>query len=83
MVSFYPRKETIEPLELCKPENKLKPSIIEPPKLELKELPNHLEYAFLQGKDQFPVIINSSLGDGQKDNLLAVLKNINGLAHGV
>lgn len=45
-VSFYPRQD-IEQLELCKPENKLKPSIIEPPTLELKELPTNLEYAFL------------------------------------
>ena len=50
-VSFYPKPEPAELLELRNPENKLKPSIIEPPKLELKELPNHLEYAFLQGGD--------------------------------
>nr|GEU93563.1 hypothetical protein [Tanacetum cinerariifolium] len=29
-----------------------KPSIEEPPKLELKELPSHLEYAFLEGTDK-------------------------------
>lgn len=46
-VSFYPRQEATEHLELQKPENKLKPSIIEPLELDLKELPNHLEYAFL------------------------------------
>lgn len=73
-VSFYPRNEKVEPLELCKPENKLKPSIIEPPQLELKELPAHLEYAFLQGEDQLPVIINASLEDKQKDKLIEVLK---------
>ena len=42
-VSFYPRQEATEHLELRKPENKLKPSIIEPPNVDLKELPNHLE----------------------------------------
>jgi hypothetical protein len=73
-VSFYPRFEKVEPLELCKPENKLKPSIIEPPRLELKELPAHLEYAFLQGEDQLPVIINATLGDEQKGKLIEVLK---------
>lgn len=30
-VSFYPGREATEPLELHKPENKLKPSVIEPP----------------------------------------------------
>ncbi|GJS13883.1 reverse transcriptase domain-containing protein [Tanacetum coccineum] len=35
-----------------------KPSIEEPPKLELKDLPYHLEYAFLEGTDKLPVIIS-------------------------
>ena len=81
-VSFYPR-EKVEPLELCKPENKLKPSIIEPPQLELKELPAHLEYAFLQGEDQLLVIINAALGDEQKGKLIEVLKKYKGLLLGV
>ncbi|GJX36452.1 reverse transcriptase domain-containing protein [Tanacetum coccineum] len=34
-----------------------KPSIEEPPELELKDLPSHLEYAFLEGTDKLPVII--------------------------
>ncbi|GKE00012.1 DNA-directed DNA polymerase [Tanacetum coccineum] len=46
-VSFYPRAEPVEPLEWRAPENRLKPSSIKPPKLELKELPEHLVYAFL------------------------------------
>ncbi|GKA78221.1 hypothetical protein Tco_0784758 [Tanacetum coccineum] len=46
-VSFYPRTEPFEPLEWKSPKNQLKPSSIEPPELELKELPEHLEYAFL------------------------------------
>ncbi|GKD11507.1 hypothetical protein Tco_1195914, partial [Tanacetum coccineum] len=32
-----------------------KPSIEEPPELELKDLPSHLEYAFLEGTDKLPV----------------------------
>ncbi|GKD85394.1 DNA-directed DNA polymerase [Tanacetum coccineum] len=49
-LSFHLRHE-VEPLEWRAPENRLKPSIKEPPKLELKELLEHLEYAFLQGDD--------------------------------
>ncbi|GJZ75206.1 reverse transcriptase domain-containing protein [Tanacetum coccineum] len=45
-VSFHPRHE-VEPLEWRAPKNRLKPSIKEPPKLELKKPPEHLEYAFL------------------------------------
>ncbi|GJS31263.1 DNA-directed DNA polymerase [Tanacetum coccineum] len=46
-VSFYPRTEPVKPLEWKASKNRLKPSSIKPPKLELKELPEHLEYAFL------------------------------------
>ncbi|GKE60924.1 reverse transcriptase domain-containing protein [Tanacetum coccineum] len=34
-----------------------KPSIEEPLELELKDLPSHLEYVFLEGTDKLPVII--------------------------
>ncbi|GJV70549.1 hypothetical protein Tco_1490544 [Tanacetum coccineum] len=34
-----------------------KSSIDEPPEVELKDLPPHLEYAFLEGDDKLPVII--------------------------
>ncbi|GJX86951.1 reverse transcriptase domain-containing protein [Tanacetum coccineum] len=33
-----------------------KPSIKEPPELELKDLPSHLEYAYLEGTDKLPAI---------------------------
>ncbi|GJW28781.1 reverse transcriptase domain-containing protein, partial [Tanacetum coccineum] len=35
-----------------------KPSIEEPPELEHKDLPSHLEYAFLKDTDKLPVIIS-------------------------
>ncbi|GJT12805.1 hypothetical protein Tco_0859847 [Tanacetum coccineum] len=77
-VSFYPRAEPVEPLEWKAPENRLKPSSIEPPKLELKELPEHLEYAFLQENNQLPVVISSALSTIEKARLLEVLKNHKG-----
>ncbi|GKE16713.1 hypothetical protein Tco_1424290 [Tanacetum coccineum] len=40
-----------------------KRSIEEPPELELKDLPSHLEYAFLEGTDKLPVIISKELKD--------------------
>ncbi|KAJ0465579.1 putative nucleotidyltransferase, Ribonuclease H [Helianthus annuus] len=52
----------------------LKPSLISPPKVELKELPAHLKYAFL-GEDQtLPVIIAANLEKEQEEALLKVLK---------
>ena len=40
---------------------KLKPSIEAPPKLELKELPKHLSYAYLDQEEKLHVIIASDL----------------------
>ncbi|GJS62787.1 reverse transcriptase domain-containing protein [Tanacetum coccineum] len=47
-----------------------KPSFEEPPELELKDLPSHLEYAFLEENDKLPVIIAKGLKDVEKDALL-------------
>ncbi|GJW43844.1 reverse transcriptase domain-containing protein, partial [Tanacetum coccineum] len=52
-----------------------KPSIEEPPELELKDLPSHLEYAFLERTDKLPVIISKELKDEEKAALLKVLKS--------
>ncbi|GJT46510.1 reverse transcriptase domain-containing protein [Tanacetum coccineum] len=52
-----------------------KPSIEEPSELELKDLPSHLEYAFLEGTDKLPVIISKELKDEEKVALLKVLKS--------
>ncbi|GKC86168.1 reverse transcriptase domain-containing protein [Tanacetum coccineum] len=49
---------------------KAKPSIEEPPKLELKDLPSHLEYAYLEGTDKLLVIIAKGLKDDKKEALL-------------
>ncbi|GJS90690.1 reverse transcriptase domain-containing protein [Tanacetum coccineum] len=54
---------------------KAKPSMEEPPKLELKDLPSHLEYAYLEENDKLPVIIAKGLKDAEKDALLKVLKS--------
>nr|GEV41187.1 reverse transcriptase domain-containing protein [Tanacetum cinerariifolium] len=56
-------------------ETKAKSSTKEPSKLELKELPSHLEYAFLEETDKLPVIIAKNLKDDEKEALLKVLKS--------
>ncbi|GKG07882.1 hypothetical protein Tco_0333714, partial [Tanacetum coccineum] len=48
----------------------IKPSSDELPELELKDLPPHLEYAFLEGTDKLPVIITKDLKDEDKTSLL-------------
>ncbi|GJU86627.1 hypothetical protein Tco_1294173 [Tanacetum coccineum] len=43
-----------------------KSSIDEPPEVELKDLPPHLEYAFLEGDNKLPVIIAKDLSVEEK-----------------
>nr|GEU43263.1 hypothetical protein [Tanacetum cinerariifolium] len=74
-VSFYPRTQLVKPLEWKALKNQLKPSSVEPPKLKLKELPKHLEYAFLQENNQLLVVISSALSTVKKTRLLEVLRN--------
>nr|GEU98439.1 reverse transcriptase domain-containing protein [Tanacetum cinerariifolium] len=54
---------------------KAKSSFEEPPELELKDLPSHLEYAYLEGVDKLPMIIAKDLKVDEKEALLKVLKS--------
>ncbi|CAN6566334.1 unnamed protein product [Malus baccata var. baccata] len=54
--------------------NKLLPSIIQAPILELKPLPSHLKYIFLGENETLPAIISSSLTAQEKEKLVRVLK---------
>ncbi|GKB13111.1 hypothetical protein Tco_0847034, partial [Tanacetum coccineum] len=44
----------------------IKSSIDDPLELELKDLPSHLEYAFLEGTNKLPIIISKELKDEEK-----------------
>nr|GFB42462.1 reverse transcriptase domain-containing protein [Tanacetum cinerariifolium] len=54
---------------------KVKYSIEEPLKLELKDLSSYLEYAYLEGADKLPMIIAKDLKVDEKESLLKVLKS--------
>ncbi|XP_070026494.1 uncharacterized protein [Nicotiana sylvestris] len=67
----WERNLEFEPLPLEKRESPpAKPSIEEPPKLELKPLPGHLRYEFLGPDSTLPIIISSGLLDVQVQQLL-------------
>nr|GEV48581.1 reverse transcriptase domain-containing protein [Tanacetum cinerariifolium] len=51
---------------------KAKSSIEEPSDLELKDLPSHLEYAYLEGIDKLPLIIAKDLKADEKEALLKI-----------
>ena len=54
---------------------KSKPSIEDPPNLELKLLPSHLKYAFLGESEKFSVLMFAFLIEIQEEKPLKVLRN--------
>nr|GEV59214.1 reverse transcriptase domain-containing protein [Tanacetum cinerariifolium] len=60
-------------LKICEAKND-KSSIDEPLEVEHKDLPPHLEYAFLESDDKLPVIIAKDLSVEEKAALIKVLK---------
>nr|GEV31957.1 DNA-directed DNA polymerase [Tanacetum cinerariifolium] len=61
----------LPPMDLKQGEVVKEKSLIEEPlELELKDLPSHLEYAYLEGADKLPVIIAKDLKDDEREALL-------------
>ncbi|CAN6562548.1 unnamed protein product [Malus baccata var. baccata] len=54
--------------------NKLLPSIVQAPILDLKPLPSHLKYIFLGENETLPALISSSLTAQEEEKLVRVLK---------
>nr|GFD39745.1 reverse transcriptase domain-containing protein [Tanacetum cinerariifolium] len=69
---YFP--EAHNDLKVVEPKNN-KSSDDEPPKVELKELPPHLEYAFLGENNKWPVIFANDLSVNEKSALINVLKS--------
>ncbi|GKG22710.1 hypothetical protein Tco_0388013, partial [Tanacetum coccineum] len=70
---YYPGIQ--KDLKVIEPkESSLEPKV-EIPEVELKELPPHLEYAFLEKNNKLPVIISKYLSLEEKTSLINVLKN--------
>nr|GEY37865.1 reverse transcriptase domain-containing protein [Tanacetum cinerariifolium] len=53
----------------------VKSSVDEPLEVELKDLPHHIEYTFLEGDNKLPIIIAKELGSEEKSALIKVLKS--------
>nr|GEZ06806.1 reverse transcriptase domain-containing protein [Tanacetum cinerariifolium] len=66
--------EVLKELKICEAKSD-KSSVDEPPVVELKDLPPHLEYAFLECDDKLPVIIAKDLSVEEKTALITVLKS--------
>nr|GEX63563.1 hypothetical protein [Tanacetum cinerariifolium] len=61
-------------LKVCEAKT-VKSSVNESPEVELKDLPPHLEYAFLEGDNKLLVIIAKELGDEEKSALIKDYKS--------
>ncbi|KAL0446239.1 UNVERIFIED_CONTAM: hypothetical protein Slati_1751800 [Sesamum latifolium] len=61
-------------IEMPQSRTKLLPSILQTPVLELKELPNHLKYAFLRENNTLPIIVSSKLTPLEEEKLVRVLR---------
>nr|GEZ85339.1 reverse transcriptase domain-containing protein [Tanacetum cinerariifolium] len=66
--------EVCKELKICEAKSE-KYLIDEPPEVELKDLPPHLEYAFLEGNNKLPVIIAKDFSVEEKTALITVLKS--------
>nr|GEZ91640.1 hypothetical protein [Tanacetum cinerariifolium] len=69
---YFP--EAHNDLKLIEPK-KDKSTDDEPPEVKIKELPPHLEYAFLGENNKWPVIISKDLSVNEKSAILEVLKS--------
>nr|GEW49743.1 reverse transcriptase domain-containing protein [Tanacetum cinerariifolium] len=65
--------EVCKKLKICEAKSD-KSSIDEPPEVELKDLPPHLKYVFLEGEYKSPVIIAKDLSMEENTTLIMVLK---------
>ncbi|GJW97705.1 reverse transcriptase domain-containing protein [Tanacetum coccineum] len=68
--SYYDPEGDILILEALFNTKTAKSSINEPPEVELKDLPTHLEYAFLEDNNKLPVIIAKDLSVDEKTALI-------------
>nr|GFA22353.1 hypothetical protein [Tanacetum cinerariifolium] len=62
-------------LKVCEAKT-VKSFVDEPTEVELKDLPPHLEYVFLEGGNKLPIIIAKELGGEEKSALIKVLKSL-------
>ncbi|GJV64498.1 reverse transcriptase domain-containing protein [Tanacetum coccineum] len=70
--NYFP--EVRKELKICEAKTDETP-IDETPEVELKDLPPHLEYAFLEGDNKLPVIIAKDLSVWEKAALIKVLQS--------
>nr|XP_027060912.1 uncharacterized protein LOC113687515 [Coffea arabica] len=68
------KRYEVSPMFIPEPHQRVLPSVVQAPILELKPLPEHLKYAYLDDNETLPVIISSALSKIQEEKLIRVLR---------
>nr|XP_027118586.1 uncharacterized protein LOC113735799 [Coffea arabica] len=68
------KRYEISPIFILEPHQRVLPSVVQAPVLEMKPLPKHLKYTYLDDNETLPVIISAALLDTQKEKLIQILR---------
>ncbi|XP_027071749.2 uncharacterized protein [Coffea arabica] len=68
------KRYEVLPIFIPEPHQRVLPSVVQAPVLELKPLPEHLKYAYLGDNETLSVIISSALSKIQEEKLIRVLR---------
>ncbi|XP_071916159.1 uncharacterized protein [Coffea arabica] len=68
------KRYEVLPIFTPEPHQRVLPSVVQAPVLELKPLPEHLKYAYLGDNETLPVIISSALSKTQEEKLIRILR---------
>ncbi|XP_027156720.1 uncharacterized protein LOC113757799 [Coffea eugenioides] len=68
------KRYELSPIFIPESHQRILPSVVHAPVLELKPLPEHLKYAYLGDNETLPVIISSALSKIQEEKLIRVLR---------
>ncbi|XP_027060851.1 uncharacterized protein [Coffea arabica] len=68
------KRYEVSPIFIPEPHQRVLPSVVQAPVLELKPLPKHLKYAYLGDNEILPMIISSALSKTQGEKLIRILR---------
>nr|XP_027102729.1 uncharacterized protein LOC113723971 [Coffea arabica] len=68
------KRYEVLPIFTPEPHQRVLPSVVQAPVLDLKPLPEHLKYVYLGDNETLPVIISSALSKIQEEKLIRVLR---------
>nr|XP_027085047.1 uncharacterized protein LOC113707084 [Coffea arabica] len=68
------KRYEVSPIFIPEPYQRVLPSVVQAPVLELKPLPEHLKYAYLGDNETLSVIISSALSKIQEEKLIRILR---------